>query len=512
VNMLSMNPATALVVPELRAVLHGRVITPDDAVYDEARTVFYGGIDRRPAAIVRAKDATDVSRVVSFARDSGLELAVRSGGHSTAGHGTTEGGIVLDLSEMKGLEIDVGRRTAWAETGLTAGEYTATAGAHGLATGFGDAGSVGIGGITLGGGIGYLVRKHGLTIDHLLAAEVVTADGDLLHADAETHPDLFWAIRGGGGNFGVATRFKLRLHEVDEIVGGTLVLPATPETITSFVAEAEAAPEDLTTIAHVMVAPPMPHLPVEAHGELVVMAMLVYAGKAEAAPEDLTTIAHVMVAPPMPHLPVEAHGELVVMAMLVYAGQAEAGELAIAPFRSLAEPLADMVKPMRYPEIYPPDDGDLHPVASARAMFLDTVDLPVAETIVEHLQASTARMAAAEIRVLGGAMAGVSADATAFAHRNSRIMVNVAAMYERPDESVVHEPWVMEFAEVLRQDDGGAYVNFLGEEGEARIRQAYPGTTWERLAAIKGRYDPTNLFHLNQNIPPGAGRTGGPAA
>jgi FAD/FMN-containing dehydrogenase len=470
VNMLSMNPATALVVPELRAVLHGRVITPDDAVYDEARTVFYGGIDRRPAAIVRAKDATDVSRVVSFARDSGLELAVRSGGHSTAGHGTTEGGIVLDLSEMKGLEIDVGRRTAWAETGLTAGEYTATAGAHGLATGFGDAGSVGIGGITLGGGIGYLVRKHGLTIDHLLAAEVVTADGDLLHADAETHPDLFWAIRGGGGNFGVATRFKLRLHEVDEIVGGTLVLPATPETITSFVAEAEAAPEDLTTIAHVMVAPPMPHLPVEAHGELVVMAML------------------------------------------VYAGQAEAGELAIAPFRSLAEPLADMVKPMRYPEIYPPDDGDLHPVASARAMFLDTVDLPVAETIVEHLQASTARMAAAEIRVLGGAMAGVSADATAFAHRNSRIMVNVAAMYERPDESVVHEPWVMEFAEVLRQDDGGAYVNFLGEEGEARIRQAYPGTTWERLTAIKGRYDPTNLFHLNQNIPPGAGRTGGPAA
>ena len=469
-NMLSMNPATALVVPELRAVLHGRVITPDDAVYDEARTVFYGGIDRRPAAIVRAKDATDVSRVVSFARDSGLELAVRSGGHSTAGHGTTEGGIVLDLSEMKGLEIDVGRRTAWAETGLTAGEYTATAGAHGLATGFGDAGSVGIGGITLGGGIGYLVRKHGLTIDHLLAAEVVTADGDLLHADAETHPDLFWAIRGGGGNFGVATRFKLRLHEVDEIVGGMLVLPATPETITSFVAEAEAAPEDLTTIAHVMVAPPMPHLPVEAHGELVVMAMLVYAGKAEA------------------------------------------GELAIAPFRSLAEPLADMVKPMRYPEIYPPDDGDHHPVASARAMFLDTVDLPVAETIVEHLQASTARMAAAEIRVLGGAMARVSADATAFAHRNSRIMVNVAAMYERPDESVVHEPWVTEFAEALCQDDGGAYVNFLGEEGEARIRQAYPGTTWERLAAIKGRYDPTNLFHLNQNIPPGAGRTGGPAA
>jgi FAD/FMN-containing dehydrogenase len=460
----------AISIAELRAALGGRVVAPEDAGYDEARTVFYGGIDRRPAAIVRVKDATDVSRVVSFAREGGLELAVRSGGHSAAGHGTTEGGIVLDLSEMKGLEIDVGRRTAWADTGLTAGEYTAAAGAHGLATGFGDAGSVGIGGITLGGGIGYLVRKHGLTIDHLLAAEVVTADGDLLHADAETYPDLFWAIRGGGGNFGVVTRFEFRLHEVGEIVGGMLILPATPETITSFVAEAEAAPEELSTIAHVMVAPPMPLLPTEAHGKLVIMAML------------------------------------------VYAGEVGAGELAIAPFRSLAEPLADTVKPMRYSEIYPPDGGDHHPVASARAMFLDTVDLPVAETIVEHLRASTARMAAAEIRVLGGAMARVSAEATAFAHRNSRIMVNVAAMYERPDESVVHEPWVIEFAEALRQNDGGAYVNFLGEEGEARVHQAYPGTTWERLAAIKDRYDPTNLFHLNQNIPPGADSMSGPAA
>jgi FAD/FMN-containing dehydrogenase len=462
VNMSSMNPATALVVPELRAVLHGRVITPDDAAYDGARTVFYGGIDRRPAAIVRPKDATDVSRVVSLARERGLELAVRSGGHSTAGHGTTDGGIVLDLSDMKGLEINVGRRTAWAETGLTAGEYTKAAGAHGLATGFGDAGSVGIGGITLGGGIGYLVRKHGLTIDALLAAEVVTANGNRLRVGAETHPDLFWAIRGGGGNFGVATRFKFRLHEVDEIVGGMLILPATPEVIASFVAEAEAAPEELSTIANVMVAPPMPLLPAEMHGKLVIMAML------------------------------------------VYAGEVEAGERAVAPFRALAEPIADMVKPMRYPEIYPPhEDGDHHPIASSRTTFVDDIDRSVAEKIVEYLRASTARMAAAEIRVLGGAMARVSAEATAFAHRSSRIMVNVAAMYGRPEEAAVHEPWVRDFAAALRQDDSGAYVNFLGEEGEARIRQAYPGKTWEKLTAIKGRYDPTNLFHLNQNIPPG---------
>jgi len=449
----------------LRAALNGRVISPDDAGYDEARSVFYGGIDRRPALIVRVADATDVSRVVGLERDGGLELAVRSGGHSGAGHSTTDGGIVLDLSEMKNLEIDTEGRTALAQTGLTAGEYTTAAGAHGLATGFGDTGSVGIGGITLGGGVGYLVRKYGLTIDDLLAAEVVTADGELLRADAETHPDLFWAIRGGGGNFGVATRFQYRLHEVEEIVGGMLVLPATPEVISSFVEEAEAAPEELSTIANVMPAPPMPFLPAEHHGQLI-------------------------------------------MAMLCYAGPIDAGERAIAPFRALAEPIADMVKPMRYPEIYPPEQGDYHPVASGRTMFVDTIDRSVAQTIVEYLKASNAQMAVAQIRVLGGAMARVPADATAFAHRSSRIMVNVAAVYERPDEAAVHEPWVRAFAAALRQGEGGAYVNFLGDEGEARIRDAYPGSTFERLAAIKGRYDPTNLFRLNQNIPPATeGRT-----
>jgi hypothetical protein len=224
--------------------------------------------------------------------------------------------------------------------------------------------------------------------------------------------------------------------------------------------------------------------------------------KADAAPEELSTIANIMVAPPMPFVPAEVHGRLVIMAMLVYAGESEAGERVIAPFRALGTPIADMVKPMRYPEIYPPEEGDYHPVASARTMFLDTIDRPVAETIVEYLQASSAQMAVAQIRVLGGAMARVPAGATAFAHRSSRIMVNVAALYECPDEAAVHEPWLSGFAAALRQGEGGAYVGFLGDEGEARIREAYPGSTFDRLAAIKGRYDPTNLFRLNQNIPP----------
>jgi FAD/FMN-containing dehydrogenase len=457
---------TTVSIPELRAVLNGRVISPEDAAYDTVRAVFYGARSRRPALIVRVADATDVSHIVSLARERGLELAVRSGGHSLAGHSTTDGGIMIDLSDMKGLEIDVAGRTAWAEIGLTAGEYAAAAGAHGLATGFGDTGSVGIGGITLGGGVGFLVRKYGLTIDDLLAAEIVTADGELLYVDSDTHPDLFWAIRGGGGNFGVATRFKFRLHEVDTIVGGMLMLPATPEVIASFVAEAEAAPEELSSIANVMVAPPMPFLPAEAHGRLVIMALL------------------------------------------CYAGEVDEGERAIAPFRALATPLADTVGPKPYPQMYEPaEPGPDEEVA--RSLFIDTVDSGVAEKIVEHLRASTAPLAVAQIRVLGGAMARVSADATAFTHRERGIMVALGAVYERAEETAMHEEWVGKFAAALRQGDGGVYVNFLGDEGKARIREAYPGATFERLAEIKGRYDSTNLFRLNQNIPPATGGRAG---
>jgi FAD/FMN-containing dehydrogenase len=456
-NILTMK---GISIPELRAALKGQVIAPGDAGYDEGRTVFYGGFDRRPAVIVRPADAKEVALVVSLARESRLELAVRSGGHSNAGHSVSEGGIVLDLKDMRALQIDVEGRTAWAEAGLTTGEYTTAAGKYGLATGFGDTGSVGIGGITLGGGVGYLARKYGLAIDDLLAAEVVTADGQILYADAESHPDLFWAIRGGGGNFGVATRFQFRLREVDTVVGGMLLLPATPEVIAAFIAEAERAPEELSTIANVMSAPPMPFIPAEMHGQLVVLAML------------------------------------------VYAGEVEDGQKAVAPFRAIATPVADMVRPMRYPEIYPPEEGDYHPTAIGHTMFVDTIGHTEAETIMEFLRASDAPMRATQLRVLGGAMGRVPVDVTAFAHRKARIMVNLAAFYDGPEERQVRQAWVDDFATALNQGYAGAYVNFLSDEGDGRVRDAYPGETWERLVAIKARYDPTNLFHLNQNIPP----------
>ncbi|HYU49792.1 MAG TPA: FAD-binding oxidoreductase [Candidatus Limnocylindria bacterium] len=456
------SPAT-ISIAELRAEITGRVIAPDDAEYDEARTVFYGGIDRRPAVIVRVADATDVSRVVSLARETGLPLAVRSGGHSLAGHSVCDGGIVLDLTDMKTLDIDVAGRTAWADTGLTAAEFSTATGAHGLGIGFGDTGSVGIGGITLGGGVGYLVRKHGLTVDSLIAADVVTADGVLRRVDADTHPELFWAIRGGGGNFGVATRFQYRLHEVDTIVGGMLMLPATADVLGSFIALAEAAPEELSTIANVMPAPPMPFVPAEHHGALVVMALM------------------------------------------AYAGETAAGERAVAPFRALASPIVDMVRPIPYPEIYPPEDAAYHPTAIAHTLFLDRVDRDVAETIIDRLRSSDATMRVAQLRVLGGQVARIPAESTAFAHRTSRILVSLAAFYEGPEDRLVREGWLGQFDEALRQGDAGAYVNFLADEGQERVRAAYPGSTWDRLRAVKRRYDPTNLFRLNHNIPPATG-------
>jgi FAD/FMN-containing dehydrogenase len=228
--------------------------------------------------------------------------------------------------------------------------------------------------------------------------------------------------------------------------------------------------------------------------------------EAEAAPEELSTIANVMPAPPMPFVPAEYHGRLILLAQFVYAGQTEAGERALAPFRALARPIANMVRPMRYPEMFPPEDDSLHPTATARTMFVDSVDRGVAQEIVARLEASDAPIRVAQLRVLGGAMARVPADATAFAHRASRIMANVAAFYDGPEDRLVREAWVSDFAAALRQDDAGAYVNFLGDEGEARVRAAYPGATWERLAAVKRRYDPGNLFRHNHNIPPASSR------
>ena len=451
---------TARSLVDKLAGVKGEVITPEDPGYDKARTVFYGGIDKRPAAIVRVSDIDDVRIVIRTARDDGHELAIRAGGHSVVGHSTTEGGIVLDLRAMCSVEVEPDGHTAWVGAGATALQVTEALSPHNRVIGFGDSGSVGVGGITLGGGIGFLVRKFGMTIDSLLAAEIVLADGRHLVVDTERHPDLFWAIRGGGGNFGVVTRFRFRLHELKEFTGGFLVLPATPETIAGFATASLAAPDELSTIGNVMPAPPLPFLPEELHGRLVIFGMIAFAGDAASA------------------------------------------ERAIAPLRSLATPLADLVKPGPYVSMYPPEDPSYRPTAIGRTMFVDTIDARAAETIVEYLSKSDATMRVAQLRALGGAMARVPSSTTAFAHRSKPMLVNVAVFYQGDADREARLPWVTEFARTLQPRDESAYVGFLTDDGQARIHAAYPGSTWDRLTRVKSAYDPTNLFRRNQNVPP----------
>lgn len=454
--------STAANAPRLPAGLAGRVITATDSDYDATRAVMYGGHDKRPAAIVRVANADDIALAIAHARDNGLELAVRSGGHSGSGHSTTQGGLVIDVRDLKQIDIDPANRTVWVGAGATAIALTEALAPHQLIVGFGDAGTVGISGITLGGGVGYLARKHGLSIDSLLAVEIVTADGKLLLADEANHPDLFWALRGGGGNFGVVTRLKFKLHPLPAFTGGMLLLPATAETIAGFVAAAKAAPEELSTIANVMPAPPMPFLPAEAVGQMVIIGMLAYAGEAEAA------------------------------------------EQALAPFRALAKPLADFVRPGPYASMYPPEDPDYHPTAASVNLLVNRIGKSEAETIIGYLEESDAALRVCQIRVLGGALGRVQPSATAYAHRKSAIMLNLAAFYDGEADKPAKQTWVADFMQALNQGDDGAYVNFVGDEGPARVRAAYPGDTWDRLRQVKRAYDPENLFRLNQNIPPAA--------
>lgn len=443
----------------LAASLKGRVVTPLAADYDALRQLPHANFEGRPAAVIRPANAADVAAVINFARATDLPLAVRSGGHSVCGLSVNTGGLVLDLRDLNRLEIDAASRTAWAGSGLTAGEVLRAVEAHGLVIGFGDSATVGIGGLTLGGGIGYLTRKFGLTMDALLAVEVVTAGGDIVIASETENPELFWALRGGGGNFGVATRFRYRLQPLPELIGGPLILPATSEVLAGFVALAEAAPDELSAIVMVMPAPPLPFLP--------------------------------------PHL----HGQTVFMATMAYAGPAAEAEIALRPFRALATPLADLVGPVPLSALFLPEDPNMRPAVSIRTQFVDTVDLAMARRLLAELDKGEAPMRMLQIRVLGGAMARVADDATAFAHRKAKVLLAFLALFGDPAETPRHDAWVEAAHKATQQGEDRAYVNFLAAEGR-RVTAAYPPATWARLQAAKRRYDPENLFRANQNIPP----------
>lgn len=452
--------AFAAQIEMLASRITGKVIPPSHAGYDAYRAVAHSNFDYRPLLVVRVASAPDVADVLDFARTNKLPIAVRSGGHSTCGHSGCDGGVVIDLRDLNALLIDHASMTAWAGSGLTSGEVTTALEKHQLIVGFGDSASVGIGGLTLGGGIGYLVRKHGLTIDSVLAAEVVTANGDILTADETQNTELFWALRGGGGNFGVVTRFKYRLHALPEFTGGPMIMPATAETLSGLVTAAQAAPEELSTILLTMPAPPLPFLPPEIIGKTVIIAMMAYAGPADQA------------------------------------------QAALAPFRALATPIADLVRPAPYSSMYLPDNPNIKMTVSVRTLFMDKLDVTEAEKILELLDHSDAPMRMAQIRVMGGAAGRVSNDATAFAHRGWPIMTAFLAMDGTAAAALRHDRWASTCVAAFPQPADSAYVNFLGIGEPERLSAAYPQQTWNRLRQIKRQYDPENIFRLNQNIQP----------
>lgn len=451
-----------MAVRDLQTHLLGSVILPHHERYEEARSVVNGLYNRRPALIVEAADTADVIRAVNFARDHELPLAVRSGGHSVAGHSTVDGGLVIDLGRMRGISIDPERRVAWAQPGLTWGEYARRAQVHGLATTSGDAATVGLGGLALGGGIGWMVRKYGLTIDHLISVELVTADGRLIRASADEHPDLFWALRGGGGNFGVATAFQLKLQPAGTILGGVTVYPATREVLRAYV------------------------------------------DRAGAAPDELTTIGSVMLAPPASFIPAHLQGSPVLMLMMCYVGDLDEGQRVVAPLRSLATPIADLVGPMPYPEMFALNkEAEARGLGlSIRSTFLDRFGDEVVDAILTQINQPSSPMSMAQIRVLGGAMARVPIEATAFPHRQKPYMLTIINLSPDPTQMAEHHAWTERFWNMVRPHGEGVYVNFLDDEGEARTREAYTASSYARLAEVKRRYDPTNLFRLNQNITP----------
>ncbi|MGY3317201.1 FAD-binding oxidoreductase [Arthrobacter sp. TE12232] len=451
-------------IAEFAAGLRGKVVRPGDADYDRERSIWNGAHDRRPTLIARCAGVADVIRTVDLARSEGLPLSVRGGGHSIPGFSTVDDGIVLDLSLMKGVQVDPARRRVAAQAGCTWKDVDAETQQFGLAVTGGLVSSTGIAGFTTGGGIGWLVRKHGLASDNMVGADVVTADGQFIHASADEHPDLFWGLRGGGGNFGVVTSFDYQLHEVGPIVlSGLVFYPAE---------EAE-------------------------------QVLRGYRAACAAAPDELTTLVNLTTAPPVPFLPESVHGKPVIAVGGCWSGDLDAGEAATAPFRSLGTVIADVFGANPYAgwqqaldPLYPRGVHNYF-----RSAFLRAADDASVRVLLDSFAAFPNAMTEIHLHHLGGAVGRVPAEATAFALRDQEFVINVIARTPTAEGFADVVEWARGVTSALGPDVA-AYVNFTGEANTALVRASYPADTYRRLVELKNEYDPTNLFRLNQNIAP----------
>lgn len=449
---------------EFIASFRGRVLRPGDDGYDEARKIWNGMIDKHPAIIAQCADARDVMTAVAFSRENDLMASVRGGGHNIAGTALCDR-MVIDLSLMKRVQVDPQSRTAQAEGGVTWGEFDRATQEHALAVTGGLVSTTGIGGFTLGGGMGWLERKHGLTCDNLLAADVVTAEGKLVRASAEENPDLFWGLRGGGGNFGIVTEFTYRLHSVGPtVLGGMILWPyAEAESIYRFYREYTAS-----------------------------------------LPEELTTMATSLTAPPAPFVPTEMQGKPCVAVVGCYAGSIEDGNRVIAPLRELSSPVADVFTEMPYVALQSMLDG-LHPSGRRnywKTDYLDVLNDDVIRVIMARFKEVPSPRTHIDMHQIGGAIRRVDEDDTAFSHRDANYVYNIVSAWTDPAEDERNIAWSRDVWSDLRPYAiGASYINFMGSEGEDKVKASY-GPKYQRLAELKQKYDPTNFFHQNHNIRP----------
>lgn len=452
---------------ELEASFAGELVPPDDgATYDRHRTVWNGSIDRHPALIARCTGASDVSAAVTFARRTGLPLAVKGGGHSFPGQSVCDDGIVVDLGEMKGIVVDPQTRTATAEAGVLLGELDRETQAYGLAVPAGIVTHTGLAGLTLGGGIGWLQRKYGLTIDQLLSVNLITAEGELVKASETENADLFWGVRGGGGNFGVVTQFEFRLNPLGpNVVAGPVFWPI------------EESPDVLRFYRDWIAEPP----------------------------DDLMTIVIHRKAPPLPFIPPELHGKPVVAVVCCYAGSVEEGKEVVAPLKAFGSPVLDLCEPKPFLEHQSMFDPSFPHGQWYYMRACDVAELTdeVIDITVEHAMRIRSPLTAFPIWQMGGAISRVGEDETAFSGRGAGHTFNITAATAGHDGFDEEREWVRDFWSALEpHQTSGVYVNFLMNEGEDRVREAYGTKKYDRLKALKRRYDPGNLFRLNQNIPP----------